>query len=119
MKGLLRDVVLRTDLQDRSFSFRLSQYADLLVRRLPFIRLTPLAKVLRLTSFMDQFSEAQPTVHYNREYGELYGLEKDSGEDENLWDLEEYQDLKRDLLLEFVHAEMKKAPLPMDRVAHA
>jgi len=46
-------------------------------------------------------------------------LEKDSGEDENLWDLEEYQDLKRDLLLEFVHAEMKKAPLPMDRVAHA
>jgi len=30
------------------------------VRRLPFIRLTPLAKVLRLTLFMDQFSEAQP-----------------------------------------------------------
>ena len=32
------------------------------VRRLPFIRLTPLAKVLRLTLFMDQFSEAQPLI---------------------------------------------------------
>jgi hypothetical protein len=30
------------------------------VRRLPFIRLTPLAKVLRLTPFMGQFYEAQP-----------------------------------------------------------
>jgi hypothetical protein len=30
------------------------------VRRLPFIRLTPLAKVLRLTLFIDPFSEAQP-----------------------------------------------------------
>jgi len=34
------------------------------VRSLPFIRLTRLAKILRLTLFMDQFSEAQPNSFY-------------------------------------------------------
>ena len=32
------------------------------VRRLPFIRLTPLAKVRRRTPFMGQFYEAQPDL---------------------------------------------------------
>ncbi|MFN2262692.1 MAG: sulfatase-like hydrolase/transferase, partial [Anaerolineales bacterium] len=59
------------------------------------------------------------TVHYNHSYGELYDLEADPGEYVNLWDLPEFQDLKRDLLLEFIHAEMAKAPLPMPRIAGA
>lgn len=59
------------------------------------------------------------TVHYNREYGELYDLEEDPGEYVNLWDKPECQDLKRDLLLAFVHGEMAKAPLPMPRIAGA
>jgi uncharacterized sulfatase len=59
------------------------------------------------------------TVHYNHKFGELYDLESDPGEYVNLWDLPEYQDLKRDLLLDFIHAEMAKAPLPMPRIAGA
>lgn len=59
------------------------------------------------------------TVHYNREYGELYDLEEDPGEYVNLWEKPECQDLKRDLLLAFVHGEMAKAPLPMPRIAGA
>ncbi len=59
------------------------------------------------------------TVHYKQDYGELYDLEEDPGEYENLWDKPECQDLKRDLLLKFVHGEMAKAPLPMPRIAGA
>jgi arylsulfatase A-like enzyme len=59
------------------------------------------------------------TVHYNRQYGELYDLEKDPGEYVNLWDKPACQDLKRDLLLAFLHGEMAKAPLPMPRIAGA
>lgn len=56
------------------------------------------------------------TVHFNRDYGELYDLEKDPGEYVNLWDDPESQTLKSRLLLRFVHAEMAKAPLPMPRI---
>ena len=59
------------------------------------------------------------TVHFNQRYGELYNLEEDPGEYINLWNLPDYQDLKRDLLLDFIHAEMAKAPLPMPRIAGA
>jgi len=59
------------------------------------------------------------TVHYNQEYGELYDLEEDPGEYLNLWDDPGSQDLKRDLLLDFIHAEMAKSPLPMPRIAGA
>jgi arylsulfatase A-like enzyme len=56
------------------------------------------------------------TVHYQREYGELYDLREDPGEYTNLWDHPEAQDLKRDLLLKFLHGEMAKAPIPMPRI---
>ncbi len=59
------------------------------------------------------------TVHYNQSYGELYDLQEDPGEYVNLWDHPEAQDLKRDLLLAFLHGEMAKAPLPMPRIAGA
>lgn len=59
------------------------------------------------------------TVHYNHEYGELYDLEKDPGEYKNLWDEPEHQNLKRDILLKFVHGEMAKAPIPMPRISGA
>ena len=59
------------------------------------------------------------TVHFNRSYGELYDLEQDPGEYVNLWDQPESQNLKRDLLLQFVYAEMAKASLPMPRIAGA
>jgi uncharacterized sulfatase len=59
------------------------------------------------------------TVHYNREYGELYDLRKDPGELKNLWDAEEYAERKSRLLLRFLYGEMGKAPLPMPRISSA
>ena len=59
------------------------------------------------------------TVYYNREYGELYDLEKDPGEYRNLWDDPDQQELKAGLLLQFLHGEMAKARLPMPRISGA
>lgn len=59
------------------------------------------------------------TVHFNREYGELYDLQDDPGEFVNLWAAPESQELKRDLLLKFVYGEMAKAPRPMPRIVGA
>ncbi len=59
------------------------------------------------------------TVHYGREHGELYDLVADPGEYVNLWDRPEAEELKSRLLLEFLYAEMEKAPLPMPRISVA
>lgn len=59
------------------------------------------------------------TVHYNQSYGELYDLKEDPGEYKNLWNKPEHQKLKSELMLEFIHAEMAKSPLPMPRIARA
>jgi len=59
------------------------------------------------------------TVHFNKNYGELYDLKNDPGEFINLWDSPKHQPLKQELLLAFIHGEMEKAPLPMPRIAGA
>lgn len=59
------------------------------------------------------------TVHCNRPYGELYDLQDDPDEYVNLWDHEDCQDLKKDLLLKFMCGEMDKVPLPMPRICIA
>ena len=59
------------------------------------------------------------TIHYNREYGELYDLVADPDEYENLWNREEAAELKSRLLLQFLYGEMGKAVLPMPRIAGA
>jgi uncharacterized sulfatase len=56
------------------------------------------------------------TVYYNADYGEIFDLEKDPGEINNLWDSEEHKNLKNKLLLRMAQAEMDKEPLPMPRV---
>lgn len=56
------------------------------------------------------------TVYYNREYGELFDLKQDPGELTNLWNSQEHRDLKNDLLLKFIHAEMGNEPVLMPRV---
>jgi len=56
------------------------------------------------------------TIHFNRDYGELYDLEADPGEYVNLWEKPECQTLKQQLLLQFLYGEMAKAPLPMPRI---
>jgi uncharacterized sulfatase len=56
------------------------------------------------------------SVYMNREYGEIFDLQEDPQETRNLWDVPEYQELKKDLLLKFMHAEMAKEPMHMPRV---
>ena len=50
---------------------------------------------------------------------QLYDLEKDPGEYTNLWDSDGHQDLKRDLLLKFMYADMAIEPMPMPRICGA
>ncbi|MBT7163587.1 MAG: sulfatase-like hydrolase/transferase [Victivallales bacterium] len=64
-------------------------------------------------------SRYKMTVHYKREYGELYDLQEDPGELDNLWDIPDCQSLKGQLLLQFLYGEMAKAPLPMPRICGA
>jgi uncharacterized sulfatase len=59
------------------------------------------------------------TVYYNEEYGELFDLERDSGELRNLWDDPGCGNLKSELLLKYIHAELGKEPMWMPRIAGA
>ena len=59
------------------------------------------------------------TVYYNQTYGELYDLEKDPKEVNNLWSNKDYKDLKSELLLKYIWAELGKEAMWMPRIAHA
>ena len=56
------------------------------------------------------------TVYYNRPYGELFDLESDPGEVDNLWDRPDFADLKAEMVMKLLHAEMGVEPLWMPRV---
>ena len=56
------------------------------------------------------------TVYYNRDYGELFDLQEDPGEINNLWDKREYAELKSDLIIKLLFAEMGKEALWMPRI---
>jgi arylsulfatase A-like enzyme len=56
------------------------------------------------------------TVYYNRPYGELFDLKEDPGEINNLWDNQDSQQLKSELLLKLIHGELGKEPIWMPRV---
>jgi uncharacterized sulfatase len=59
------------------------------------------------------------TVYRDQDYGELFDLQEDSEERNNLWDDPEYSQLKGEVLRRFVNAELKREPLEMPRVAGA
>ncbi len=59
------------------------------------------------------------TVYSNQPYGELFYLQQDPGEINNLWDEPATQPLKSQLLLKFIHAELGKEPIPMPRISGA
>lgn len=59
------------------------------------------------------------TVYYNQTYGELYDLEEDPQEVNNLWDKKNNQELKLYLLMKYVWAELGKEPIYMPRISHA
>jgi len=59
------------------------------------------------------------TVYYNQSYGELFDLQEDPGEINNLWDSPEHKELKSELTIKLLFAEMGKEPLWMPRIAGA
>lgn len=59
------------------------------------------------------------TVYYNQNYGELFDLQTDPYEVNNLWDNPEYAQLKSDLFLQYIWAELGKEPIYMPRIWHA
>jgi len=56
------------------------------------------------------------TVHSDSDQGELFDLEADPNELKNLWDDSAYQDLKRDLLLQYARTRMNEEPIQMPRL---
>ncbi|MGD8240175.1 MAG: sulfatase-like hydrolase/transferase, partial [Armatimonadota bacterium] len=59
------------------------------------------------------------TVYYNQDYGELFDLQEDPQEINNLWSKPECAELKAELMRKLLFAEMGKEPLWMPRVAGA
>ncbi|MCR2803742.1 sulfatase family protein [Paenibacillus soyae] len=59
------------------------------------------------------------TVYYNQTYGELFDLAEDPGELHNRWEDPAYADLKSELLLKYIWAELGKESMPMPRIWHA
>lgn len=68
-------------------------------------------------TFID--SRYKITVYFGKQYGELFDLQEDPGEINNLWNSSGHEKLKLDLLLKFIHAEMGNEPVWMPRVAQA
>jgi len=59
------------------------------------------------------------TAYRGHDYGELFDLQEDPGEVNNQWDDPGSRELKSELLLKLIHAEMGKEPLWMPRLAGA
>jgi uncharacterized sulfatase len=47
-------------------------------------------------------------VYHDRNYGELYDIKKDYDQMHNLWDEPEYAQIKCDMIMRFISAEMEK-----------
>jgi arylsulfatase A-like enzyme len=56
------------------------------------------------------------TMYWNRDYGEIFDLQDDPGEINNLWNAPEARELKADLTRRLLFAEIGKEPVPMPRI---
>lgn len=72
---------------------------------------------IHLKTYVDE--RYKITVYYNHKYGELFDLKNDPNEVNNLWNDPKYKDLKMDLLMKYIWAELEKEPMWMPRIAHA
>lgn len=72
---------------------------------------------VHMKSYVDE--RYKITVHYNQEYGEMFDLLEDPNEINNLWDNPDYRELRSQLLLTFIWAEMGKEPMWMPRISGA
>lgn len=59
------------------------------------------------------------TVYYNQTYGEIFDLREDPNEQNNLWDDPNAKQLKMDLFMKYIWAELGKEPMPMPRISGA
>lgn len=59
------------------------------------------------------------TVYYNQSYGELFDLQEDPLEMNNLWDKAEFKDLKMDLMMKYIWSQLGNEPMWMPRIAGA
>jgi Domain of unknown function (DUF4976) len=59
------------------------------------------------------------TIYYRQTYGEIFDLQEDPKELNNLWNHPNYQELKKELLLKYAWAELHKEQMPMPRISHA
>ena len=58
-------------------------------------------------------------IQQNEMYGQLYDLENDPGEIKNLWSVPEYAEVKEQLMMQYMWAELAKESLFMPRIANA
>ena len=72
---------------------------------------------MHLKTYVDQ--RYKLTTYFNRDYGELFDLESDPDEFENLWDDPSATELKAELFQKMMHAEMGKEPMWMPRISGA
>ena len=72
---------------------------------------------LHLRTYIDE--RYKLTIYRGAEYGELYDLQTDPGEVQNLWDDPASASLKSRLLLDFLQAELAREPTRMPRIAGA
>lgn len=72
---------------------------------------------MNMRTYVDQ--RYKITIHSGREYGEMYDLQEDPEERNNLWTSEAHKDLKIELLLKYAEAELLKEPMWMPRIAGA
>ncbi len=72
---------------------------------------------LNLRAYVDD--KHKIVVRQDDMFGELYDLEADPGEINNLWDQPEYASLKNEVLMKYISAELRKESLFMPRIAHA
>jgi len=69
---------------------------------------------IHVKTFIDE--RYKLTVYYNQTYGELFDLKEDPGEVCNLWQSPDHQQLKNELVMKLLFAEMGKEPVWMPRV---
>ena len=65
------------------------------------------------------YKDYKLVVYTKTEWGELYDLEKDPDQFENLWDNPDYKKIKNDLILKYISAEMNKEGVLKERTMWA
>lgn len=72
---------------------------------------------INLRAYVDE--RYKLVIWQNNQDGQLYDLLLDPGETKNLWNEEEYKDLRHELMMKYINAELKKESLYMPRIAIA